>query len=89
MWHRLDRRDAGILPIGIDAGARKAAELGVRLAPMLVEADPSGMLAIAALAEEGKLRAHIDATFPLAEAAKAHTHGETGRTTGKVVLVVR
>jgi len=41
---------------------------------------------IAELAEEGRLRAHIDATFPLAEAAKAHAYGETGRTTGKLVI---
>ncbi|WP_189933205.1 zinc-binding dehydrogenase [Streptomyces aurantiogriseus] len=41
------------------------------------------------LAEEGRLRARIDTTSPLAETAKAHAHGETGRTTGKIVLVVR
>jgi NADPH:quinone reductase-like Zn-dependent oxidoreductase len=76
-----------ILPGGNDADARKAAELGVRLEGMLVEADHAGMRAIAELAEQGKLRAHIDATFPLAEAAKAHAHGETGRTTGKIVLI--
>lgn len=58
---------------------------------MLVEADHAGMRAIAEphqLAGQGKLRAHIDATFPLAEVAKAHALGETGRTTGKIVLVV-
>lgn len=78
-----------ILPGDHDADAKKAAELGVGLEGMLVEADHAGMLAIAELAGEGRLRAHIDASFPLAEAAKAHAHGETGRTTGKIVLVVR
>ena len=78
-----------ILPGGLDADAKKAAELGVRLEGMLVEADHAGMRAIAELAENGSLRAHIDATYPLAEAAKAHAHGETGRTTGKIVLTVR
>jgi NADPH:quinone reductase-like Zn-dependent oxidoreductase len=78
-----------IRPGDMEADAKKAAELGVRLEGMLVEADHAGMRAIAELAEEGRLRAHIDATFPLAEAAKAHTHGETGRTTGKLVLLVR
>ena len=78
-----------ILPGDNDADAKKAAELGVRLEGMLVEADHAGMRAIAELAEQGRLRPHIDATFPLAEAAKAHTHGETGRTTGKIVLVMR
>jgi hypothetical protein len=46
------------------------------------------MQAIADLAVAGVLRAHIEATFPLAEAAKAHALGETGRTTGKIVLTV-
>ncbi|WP_433467835.1 NADP-dependent oxidoreductase [Spirillospora sp. CA-128828] len=78
-----------ILPRDSDADTKKAAERGVRLEGMLVEADHAGMRAIAELAQEGRLRAHIDATYPLAEAAKAHTHGETGHTTGKVVLVVR
>jgi len=41
------------------------------------------------LATQGRRRAHIDATFPLADAAKAHAHGETDRTTGKIVLIVR
>jgi NADPH:quinone reductase-like Zn-dependent oxidoreductase len=73
----------------VDADARKAAELGVRLEGMLVEADHAGMRAIAELAAQGRLRANIDATYPLADAAKAHAHGETDRTTGKIVLTVR
>ncbi|SFI97304.1 NADPH:quinone reductase [Amycolatopsis sacchari] len=74
---------------GESADRQKAAELGVRMEGLLVEADNAGMRAIAELAEQGRLRPHLDATFPLAEAAKAHAHGETGRTTGKIVLVVR
>ncbi|GAB2957938.1 hypothetical protein GCM10023080_016980 [Streptomyces pseudoechinosporeus] len=54
----------------------------------VVEADRAGMQAIADLVETGALRARIEATFPLAEAAKAHALGETGRTTGKIVLTV-
>ncbi|WP_304452575.1 NADP-dependent oxidoreductase [Nocardiopsis sp. YSL2] len=69
--------------------AERAARLGVRVETLLVEADHAGMAAIAALADEGRLRAHVQATFPLAEAAKAHALGETERTTGKIVLVVR
>jgi NADPH:quinone reductase-like Zn-dependent oxidoreductase len=79
-----------ILSSGGDAAdAEKAAERGIRLEGMLVEADHAGMRAIAELAEQGRLRPHVEATFPLAEAAEAHTRGETGRTTGKLVLVVR
>jgi len=77
-----------ILRADNDADFRRAADLGIRLEEMLVEADQAGMRAIAELAEQGRLRAHIDAAYPLAEAAKAHAHGETGRTTGKIVLTV-
>lgn len=37
---------------------------------------------------QGKLRAIVDRTFPLAEAAAAHAHVESGTHVGKVVLVV-
>ncbi|ATC33169.1 NAD(P)H-quinone oxidoreductase [Caulobacter vibrioides] len=36
----------------------------------------------------GKLKPIVDATFPLAEAAKAHAHLEAGEHVGKVVLVL-
>ncbi|OZM83129.1 zinc-binding dehydrogenase [Pseudonocardia sp. MH-G8] len=41
------------------------------------------MRAIVELAEQGRLRVHVDAAFPLAEASGAHALGETGRTAGK------
>lgn len=79
-----------ILPVPVDAAELAAiAERGIRFESLLVEADHAAMQAIAALVETGALRAHIEATFPLAEAAKAHALGETGRTTGKIVLTVR
>lgn len=77
-----------ILPGGQDALAEEADRLGVRAETLLVEADHAGMNAIADLVEAGKLHAEIAGTFPLAEAAKAHEMGETGRTAGKLVLVV-
>ncbi|WP_017586466.1 NADP-dependent oxidoreductase [Nocardiopsis ganjiahuensis] len=66
----------------------RAAQRGVRATPLLVEADHAGMNAIADLVEKGALKAHVEAVFPLAEAAEAHALGETGRTTGKIVLTV-
>ncbi|MFD5319244.1 NADP-dependent oxidoreductase [Streptomyces sp. NPDC127098] len=71
-----------------EAEATKAAERNVRVETLLVEADHAGMTAIADLVDSGALRAHVEATFPLAEAAKAHALGETNRTTGKLVLTV-
>ncbi|MBX9362666.1 NADP-dependent oxidoreductase [Streptomyces massasporeus] len=76
-----------ILPVGSDDLYEEAERLGVRALRMLVDADRSGMEAIADLVETGKLRATIAGTFPLAEAAEAHALGDTGRTTGKLVLL--
>ena len=35
----------------------------------------------------GELKVRVDTTFPLAEAAAAHTYLEAGRTKGKVLLI--
>ncbi|WP_086821272.1 NADP-dependent oxidoreductase [Allokutzneria sp. NRRL B-24872] len=78
-----------ILPVGQDALIAEAERLGVRAVPMLVEADHAGMSAIAALVDKGELRPVVAETFPLVDAAKAHEAGETGRTAGKLVLVLR
>lgn len=77
-----------ILPMGKQELIAEADRLGVRAELLLVEADHAGMNAIAELVEKGTLRAEIAGTFPLSDAAKAHELGETGRTTGKLVLVV-
>lgn len=77
-----------ILPVGSDEFGREAERLGVRAVRMLVDADRAGMEAIAELVDAGKLRPAIAGTFPLAGAAEAHELGDTGRTTGKLVLVV-
>ncbi|MET9765725.1 NADP-dependent oxidoreductase [Streptomyces sp. NPDC006372] len=76
-----------ILPGGGDDFYQEAERLGVRAVRMLVDADRAGMEAIAELAEQGKLRATIAGTFPLSAAAEAHASGDTGRTTGKLVLL--
>uniref|UniRef100_UPI0031D3EE62 NADP-dependent oxidoreductase n=1 Tax=Streptomyces hawaiiensis TaxID=67305 RepID=UPI0031D3EE62 len=76
-----------ILPGGSDDLYEEAERLGVRALRMLVDADRGGMEAVAELVEAGKLRATIAGTFPLAEAAEAHALGDTGRTTGKLVLL--
>ncbi|MEU6371065.1 NADP-dependent oxidoreductase [Streptomyces sp. NPDC046931] len=77
-----------ILPEGSKELALEAEKLGVRATEMLVDADQHGMRAIAGLVAEGKLRATISGTFPLADAARAHEIGDTGRTTGKLVLLM-
>ncbi|WP_217237815.1 NADP-dependent oxidoreductase [Streptomyces sp. AC555_RSS877] len=77
-----------ILPVGSDDFHEEAERLGVRALRMLVDADRAGMRAIADLVEQGKLRPTIARTFTLADAAEAHALGDTGRTTGKLVLTV-
>ncbi|MGW2719222.1 NADP-dependent oxidoreductase [Streptomyces sp. NPDC001492] len=77
-----------ILPVGSKDFDEEAERLGVRALRMLVDASHSGLKAIAELVEAGKLRPAIAGTFPLADAAEAHRLGDTGRTTGKLVLTV-
>lgn len=73
----------------LDAGlVDKAAALGMRAEDILVEPDQAALKAITALVEAGKLHAELDTVLPLSEVAKAHERGETGRTTGKIVLDV-
>ncbi|MFN3601986.1 MAG: NADP-dependent oxidoreductase [Dietzia sp.] len=75
-----------ILPVGSDDLFREADELGVRAIRMLVDSSRHDLVSITELVEQGALRARIAEVFPLEQAAEAHRHGETGRTTGKMVL---
>ncbi len=81
--HLVTLPDPGGLPDPV-----RAAELGVHTGWTVVEPDRLGLLEIARLVDEGRLRAEIDTVLPLEEAAKAHAHGELGRTQGKIVLRV-
>jgi NADPH:quinone reductase-like Zn-dependent oxidoreductase len=66
----------------------RARELGVSTGWTLVEPDRGGLLALAELVEAGRLRVEIADVLPLDKAARAHELGESGRTTGKLVLCV-
>ncbi|WP_275467439.1 NADP-dependent oxidoreductase [Streptomyces noursei] len=77
-----------LLP-GAEDTLATAEKAQVRAVTLLVEHDHAGMRAIAELVDRGRLRAHVSDTFPLAEGARAHVLGQTGRTTGKLVLTVR
>ncbi|WP_113705201.1 NADP-dependent oxidoreductase [Nonomuraea lactucae] len=74
-----------LLDPGLD---EEAARRGIRSAAMLVEPDHAALRALVALAEADRLRSEIAAVLPLADAAKAHELGESGHTTGKIVLTV-
>ncbi|MFE3882660.1 NADP-dependent oxidoreductase [Streptomyces lydicus] len=77
-----------ILPLDDSFPAAQARETGIRAGFLLVEPDQTGLRAVADLVNSGKLQVTVDTVLPLEEAAKAHTLGETGRTTGKIVLSV-
>ncbi|MEU1374061.1 NADP-dependent oxidoreductase [Streptomyces triculaminicus] len=68
--------------------AARVEAAGRRFAGVSVEPDYASLEAIAALVDAGRVRPHVAATFPLAEAAKAHEAVESGRTQGKIVLTV-
>lgn len=53
-----------------------------------VQADGRRMQEVARLLKSGQLKAVIDRTFPLEQAAEAHRHLESGKPSGKVVLTV-
>ncbi|MEU2868313.1 NADP-dependent oxidoreductase [Streptomyces olivoreticuli] len=76
-----------LLPLA-DGVREEARERGVRATRMMVEPDLAGLRALTELVETGRLRTEIAAALPLADAAKAHELGETGRTSGKIVLTV-
>ena len=77
-----------LIPVGSDDFFREADELGVRAVRMLVDSSRHDLASITGMVEQGTLRATIADTFPLEQAAEAHRRGETGRTTGKMVLTM-
>ncbi|MFI9239331.1 NADP-dependent oxidoreductase [Streptomyces sp. NPDC053079] len=77
-----------VLPLEESFPEADARAADVRAVFVLVEPDHAGLREIAALVESGRLRVRVDAVFALEDAAKAHALGETGRTTGKIVLSV-
>lgn len=85
-------RDGGLL-VAVPSGRHlpalhEAAGDRVKVTSILVEPDGHALEAIAALVREGALRPTVARTFALADAARAHELGETGRTQGKIVLEV-
>ncbi|PAY24219.1 NADPH:quinone reductase [Dietzia natronolimnaea] len=77
-----------ILPVGSDDLLREADDLGVRAIRMLVDSSRHDLMSLTDLVDRGELRASVSVVFPLEQAAEAHRRGETGRTTGKMVLTL-
>jgi NADPH2:quinone reductase len=59
---------------------------GIRLRYVFVAPNAAQLKRLAALADAGRLRTHLAAVLPLAQAAEAHRMIRTGHTRGKIVL---
>ncbi|ARZ66167.1 NADPH:quinone reductase [Streptomyces albireticuli] len=85
-------RPGGTLVSILEHGDRELAArveaAGRRFAGISVEPDYASLEAIAELVDAGRIRPHVDATFPLTEAAKAHELVAAGTARGKIVLTV-
>jgi len=83
-------RKGGILVtiLGPGPSEEEAASRGVRAALFLVRADAAQLSEIAQLIDAGIVKVHLDAVFPLADAAHAHELSATNRVRGKIVLKV-
>lgn len=59
----------------------------IRGSVMLVRPDGDQLARLAHLIDDGRLKPHVSAKMPLADAAKAHEMSESGKTRGKIVLL--
>jgi NADPH:quinone reductase-like Zn-dependent oxidoreductase len=82
-------RKGGVLVSTLTEPSQETAEnLGIRAMRYTVEADGDELAEIAALVESGKVKPHVQRTFPLSAAAEALSLVEQGHSAGKIVLVV-
>ncbi len=68
--------------------ADKAKEKELHTFRILVSSDGNDMKQIAKLLEEGKIHSHVSEKFKFEELPKAHQQIETGKTLGKIVVLV-
>ena len=87
-WQTLKPDGILVSVLGPPPSAEDAARHGVRQTMMWVQANPAQLAEIAGLADAGQLKVHLEAVFPLEEAAKAHELSATGQARGKIVLRV-
>ena len=73
MLKRITVTGSTLRPQGVEAKGAIAAELEAEVWPLLAS---------------GRIGPVIDTTYPLAEAAEAHRHLESGEHVGKIVLTI-
>ena len=85
---KLLKRGGTLVSTLSDPSQEKAKELGVRALRYTVEADGVELSEIAALVTAGKVKPHVQKTYPLVEATNALTAVEKSHPAGKIVLIV-
>jgi NADPH:quinone reductase-like Zn-dependent oxidoreductase len=68
--------------------AARCEAAGLRLSGVAVDPDPVGLRALVGLVEQGRLRVHVQQTFPFERVADAHRLLDAGHLRGKLVLTV-
>jgi NADPH:quinone reductase-like Zn-dependent oxidoreductase len=86
-WH-LIKKDGVLVSTLTEPSPEMAGKLGIRAMRYTVEANGDELAEIAALVEAGKVKPHVERTFPLHAAAEALSFVEQGHSVGKIVLVV-
>jgi len=76
-----------IFPLGF-SGADEAAKLGVTVSATQVRSNGAQLAEVGKLLGDGRVRVVIDSTYPLQDAAAAHTRAAAGHIQGKIVLTV-
>jgi NADPH:quinone reductase-like Zn-dependent oxidoreductase len=79
------RRVFGNVLLGFVMGPFSRQRIGL---PLWRPFDPEGVAALSAMLEAGTIRPIIDRRYPLAEAADAMRHVDSGQALGKVVITV-
>jgi NADPH:quinone reductase-like Zn-dependent oxidoreductase len=74
--------------LGPEPAPGEAAAHGVRAAVFWVRSDAAQLGEIAGLIDSGQVKVHLEAVFPLADAAHAHELSATNHVRGKIVLQV-
>lgn len=77
------------IPSGLnEAVTEKAKAKGVDGYFSMVKSDGAGMKKLASLLADGTIKSHVSATFLFEEIGAAHSQVESGRTVGKIVVVL-
>ena len=83
------RRGGRLVTIAGALPAEACKERGLDCADLLVQPDAEDLAAIGALIDAGRVRVHLDATFPLERTGEAQERNRAGGGRGKIAIAVR